>query len=82
MKFIFSVRDRAIDAFMQPFFAPATGAATRSFVDEVNRADSPMNQHPEDYDLYLLGTFDDSTGEFSTHAPRMVAIGKDSVRTP
>lgn len=75
-----SVRDRALDAFMQPFFAPAIGLAVRSFSDEVNRADSPMAAHPEDYDLYQLGTFDDATGTFAGTGPRQVAIGKDVKR--
>lgn len=78
---ICAVRDRALDAFMQPFFAPALGLAVRSFSDEVNRAESPMCAHPEDYDLFYLGTFDDATGKFNAgDGPRQVAIGKDVKR--
>lgn len=75
---IVSVRDRAVDAYMQPFFVAAPGAAIRSFVDECNRPDSPMCAHPEDYDLYLLGTFNDANGMFvPNETPRQIAIGKD-----
>lgn len=77
-----AVRDRALDAFMQPFFAPSVGIAVRSFGDEVNRAESPMAAHPDDYDLYQLGTFDDATGRFAVgDGPRQVAIGKDVRRS-
>lgn len=79
---VLSVRDRAMDAFMQPFFAPAVGLAVRSFGDEINRAESPMHAHPEDYDLYQVGTFDDQTGIFTSDQPRMLAVGKDHIRSP
>lgn len=76
---ILAVRDRAIDAFGRPFSAPALGQAIRSFGDEVNNPESPMNRHPEDYDLYYLAVFDDNTGRFAApdEGPRQVAIGKD-----
>lgn len=76
------IRDRAVDAFMQPWFVASVGAAVRAFSDEVNKADSPMNKHPDDYDLYEVAQFDDATGEFKKvdEKPRQVAIGKDQVK--
>lgn len=74
---IAAVRDRAVDAFGQPIFAPHIGQIVRSFTDEVNRADSEFNKHPEDYDLYEIGTFEPSTGIVTGGTPRMVAVGKD-----
>lgn len=63
---VVSVYDSAVDAFGRPFFVPTVGAATRSFVNEVNRvgSDNAMAQNPADYHLYELGTFDDQTGRF------------------
>lgn len=60
---ICSIYDIKVAAYQRPIFVPATGAATRMFTDEVNRADSEMNKHPEDYALYLLGHFEDETGK-------------------
>lgn len=81
---VVAVRDRAADAYMRPFFVPTIGMAVRSFQDEVNRsgADNPMWSHPEDYDLYELGDFDEDSGRFLCHEPqpRMVAVGKDCVK--
>lgn len=80
MKYIVvSVRDRAADAYGRPFFVAALGQAIRSFTDEVNKKgpDNTIGSHPEDFDLYHLGTFDDATGTFECGTPRQIAIGKD-----
>lgn len=76
---VLTVRDRAIDAYGQPFFSTSVGGAVRSFADEINRAadGNQLHKHPEDYDLFLLGEFDDESGEFESHRPQQVAVGKD-----
>jgi hypothetical protein len=74
-----SVKDRAADAFGRPMFVPSTGVAIRSFSDEVNRKDVENNlyNHPDDFDLYELGEFDDNTGLFSLHEqPKLLTLGK------
>lgn len=79
---IFSIRDRATDTFAQPFYMASTGAAIRAFGDEINKkGESQLSAHPEDFDLYLLGEFDDNDGEFiCERKAEQVAIGKDLVR--
>lgn len=79
---IVSVKDRAIDSYNRPFYVPTIGAAIRSFTDEVNRKDSEMQAHPEDYDLYDLGTFDDQTGTFlppEGGVPRVISRAQDLI---
>ncbi|UOK21029.1 nonstructural protein [Chifec microvirus UA13_14] len=78
---IIAVRDRAVDAFGVPVFVANLGGAIRSFGDEVKRVDpnNNMNKHPDDYDLYHIGEYDDSTAEFSAIRPTMIAVGKDYV---
>lgn len=79
---IVSVKDRAIDSYNRPFYVPTIGAAIRSFTDEVNRKDSEMQAHPEDYDLYDMGTFCDQTGTFLTPeggVPRVIARAQDLI---
>ena len=76
-----SIKDRAADAFGRPFYVPAVGVAIRSFQDEVNRAadDSQIYQHPDDFDLFDLGVFDDSTGLFELHnTPTLLMLGKQA----
>lgn len=79
MKLIYAVRDRAADAFGNPFFFTTQGQAIRVFMDEINRAE-PNNGlyiHSEDYDLYRLGTYDETSGEIMAEQPQQIAIGKD-----
>lgn len=82
---IVCVRDRAIDTFGQPVFVANLGGAIRSFGDEVKRPSTEerpnqMNKHPEDFDLFYVGEFDDQTGVFDGLVrPEQIAIGKDYV---
>lgn len=78
---IVSIKDRAADAFMRPFFVPTANMAIRSFMDEVNRdsADNQMFAHPDDFDLYEIGIFDDSNGRIESHADmKLLMQGKQA----
>ena len=79
--YVVPLRDQKLDAFSQPWFSPATGAAIRAFGDHVNEPGSPAFKHPEDYELFLLGTFDDQTGKFDQAGPpTQLAIGSSLVK--
>jgi len=78
--YIVSVKDGAANVFNRPFFVPHRNVAIRDFTDEVNRsaADNPLNKHPDDFDLYIIGTFDDNLGSFLTESiPSVLVRGKD-----
>lgn len=77
------VRDRALDAYGVPLFVASKGQAIRSFSDEVNREDASnsLHKHPEDYELFYLGEYDDETATFEAERPQQLAIGKDCVIT-
>jgi len=76
---IVSVKDTAAQAFGRPLFVPAVAVALRSFRDEVNRKDSSddLSRHPDDFELYEVGVFDDATGIIDVFEPRIVARAKD-----
>lgn len=87
---VFAIKDRAIAGFMQPFFAHTIGAAVRAFQDGMNDPQTPMAKHPEDYDLWHLGEWDDQTGDFYRNPgtknmeviwPQQIAIGKNMIHT-
>lgn len=59
---MFSVFDKAVNAFLQPFFAPSIGAAIRMFTDAVGDKNSSFCSHPHDYTLFHLGDWDDGNG--------------------
>lgn len=76
---IVAIKDGALDGYMQPWYVPSTGVAVRAFKDQINSQESPMSQHPEDYELYYIGTFntDKGTIEYEDNAPKLLARGKD-----
>lgn len=66
---MFSVFDSKAVVFGLPIFVPTKGAAIRSFSDVANDPKSSIGKHPEDYSLFYLGEFDDSTGSFHPVLP-------------
>lgn len=82
--FVVSVRDSAAEVFNRPFYVPHRNVAVRDFTDEVNREDpsNQLNKHPSDFDLYVLGEFDDNTGLHHLEpVPTVLVRGKDVVKT-
>lgn len=78
---IVAVKDRAADAYMRPFFVPTANMAIRSFMDEVNRKseDNQLFHHPEDFDLYELGVFDDNSGRIESYDDmKLLMLGKQA----
>lgn len=61
---IYSVYDSKVGAYLQPFFMRSRGEASRAFTEAVADSNSPFCKHPDDFVLFELGTFDDSTGLF------------------
>lgn len=59
-----AVRDAKVEAFMVPFFAQSVGSAERSFGDLARDKEHAVGQHPEDYALFYLGSFNQETGQF------------------
>lgn len=57
---VYAVRDKAVGAFMAPFFVRSPGEAMRSFVDAVNDKNSPFFKHPHDFELFYIAQFDPS----------------------
>ena len=75
-----SVLDVKAKAFLQPFFVPNVSMAVRSFGDAVLNPDSGIAKHPEDYNLYKLGTFDDNSGRLdSVSTPEFLSKAVDFV---
>lgn len=72
---VYTIRDSAAEAFMRPFFAQGKGSAIRSFQDLCNDPEHPVGQHPEDYSLFEVGSFDEVTGVLDGHEPRSLGNG-------
>lgn len=82
MKFkIFSIYDSKAESFNTPMFLPAEGQAIRTFEDAVNEKGSPMNTHPEDYTLFLLGEFDTDLGSVEAEpTPKSLGLAQGYIR--
>ena len=59
---IYSVRDSKGEIYNTPFFAKTHAEAERMFRGVANDTKSMIAQFPEDFDLYFVGEFDDSSG--------------------
>ena len=79
---VVSIYDRAAGVYGRPGFVPSAGVAVRDFTDEVNRAadDNQLYKHPDDFDLYSLGGFDDNAADFLPLLELLVR-GKDVVKS-
>lgn len=64
-----SVFDKAVGAYLQPYFARSKGEAIRSFSDACGDPQHQFNKHSIDYMLVELGYWDDSSGVFQCHEP-------------
>ncbi len=65
MKFeIVCVRDIVANCYSHPQFVPNLGSAIRAFGDQCRDKNTQIGAHPEDYELYHLGTYDDQDAAF------------------
>lgn len=74
---MFAILDKAVGAFMQPFYARAKGEALRTFTDAVNDPQSPFYKHPADFELYVVGSFDPGNGMLSSDGVGRVVSALD-----
>lgn len=76
---IVSLRDRKVEAFGRPVFVHTEAAAIRSLGDEVNGGGGEdLAKHPEDFDLYAIGVFDDESGIITAYEiPRHICAASD-----
>jgi len=75
---VFSVFDSKVGAYANPFFVRTRGEAVRSFSDASQDDSLPFKKHPADYQLYLVGSWDEVSGRLGAPAngPERV-IGAD-----
>lgn len=77
---IFSVHDQKAEAFLPPFYMHHVGQAGRVFTDCINSNDHQFSQHPADYTLFELGTFNDQTAEITSITPKSIGNGVEFIK--
>jgi len=62
---MFAVKDKALDTYSSPFIQATVEAGLRMFRDAVlfNSEQNHYQRSPEDYTLYMIGTYDDEKAE-------------------
>lgn len=71
---IYAVLDMKMKMFMTPWFAMNAAVAARMFSDSINGEKNMVSRHPEDFALYELGEFEESTG-FLLASDKPVSLG-------
>lgn len=66
---VYTVFDKAVNAFLQPFYCRSKGEAIRSFTEACSDGKSNFAKYPLDYFLVHVGEYDDSNAIFTTHDP-------------
>lgn len=64
---IFSVFDSKAAAFLQPFFSINVATAVREFAAAAQDSGHAFHRHSGDYELFLLGEWDQYEGKISMH---------------
>lgn len=78
---VFSIYDIKAACHAQPFFLPNEGQAIRAFGDLVQDNKTQIAAHPGDYSLYLIGTFDNNSGELiSEKKPKFLSAAADFIK--
>ncbi len=77
---MFSIYDEKCQTYSSPFTQPHIGQAIRSFNDLSQDKTTSINRHPEDYTLYHIGEFDDSSSNLkSFNEPKFLARASEFV---
>lgn len=59
---IYAIKDKAANAYLQPFFTVNEATAVRALKTAVDNPQHDFHKHAKDYSLYFMGVFDDVTG--------------------
>ncbi len=71
----YTIYDVASGIYMRPFFSQADGQAIRGFKDIATDADHEIGKHPEDYTLYRIGNYNETTGKMQGEELEKLATG-------
>lgn len=60
--FCYSIYDRKANCYNTPFFSQTDGVAVRNFQDLVSDTRSTVYRYPDDFSLYKVGEFNETSG--------------------
>ena len=74
----YSVKDVKV-GFLTPFEAINDGDAMRIFEEALKSPQSILSKHPKDMELWYVGTFDKTTGEYKETDKKYITTGSDLI---
>lgn len=78
---VYSIYDEKAEEFSPPFFQPNHRLAQRMVTETAKGNGNMLNAYPEDFKLYFLGTFDNSTGKIEREdMPVLVMAVKEMLK--
>jgi hypothetical protein len=78
MKVLVALYDRVTEAFAPIMTCHTRGEAIRSFRQECQNKESPIHKNPTDYELYVLGSYNDLDGKIEPTCER-IARAEDHI---
>jgi hypothetical protein len=79
---IYSIFDSAASAYTQPFFMHNDALALRAFEDNVNAENNNIASHPDQFTLFCIGEYDDTSGAITSDVPRSLGNGQEYKKQP
>jgi len=77
---IFAIRDIKAGNYATPFFMPSNGLAIRAFSDLVSDPKTTINRHPDDFQLFVIGEYDDNSGEIISTKPEFLSNASEYLK--
>lgn len=71
---VYSVYDSKAGVFCTPFTSENDSTALRAFRYAANDKEMDIGKYPSDFTLFVIGTFDNSTGQVSSIEPVSLAL--------
>lgn len=74
---LYTILDTVAKCTQHPFFAPTDRDAKDVFADLCLDKNSLLNKHPNDYELYRVGTWDARNMQYLDTELKMIASGSE-----
>ena len=76
---VYAIYDVAAACYKQPFMIRTDGEALRGFMDLAVSDENDIGKHPEHFQLFKLGRFNDGSGLYSENTPKLLATAQEMV---
>lgn len=76
---VYALTDLKAGNYSTPFFCASNGLAIRMFSDLVRDPKTTLSRHPDDFQLFCLGEFDDNSGELTSKKPEFLSKANDFI---